>query len=383
MNHLSPFEGIPMARLSAKEIPLEHQFEVWKQTTSPMFDVIPTQNTQSCSCSITSYLVEQLTFMQSSFDEMQFTRTSRHLSHQKSDCITLQYFCSGGIQGTLKDGKKLQVASDVISIQDFAHPFSSIGQANSCLSVLIPRQAIAIHEQIYNRYPMFSWPVNSPAGQLLTQTWITIWENLPITAQADAPAIAQGFIGLLNGVLNGLLNGQSTRQSPMAAGQAGHIVGHTAAGNFMGNLATGNMTTQAQVALAKAEAMKAYLRDNLHLPNVSVNSLCRVFHCSRATVYRLFKAEGGVHTYVRKQRLTRCYQELRELPPDSPITISEIATKWGFTEAASFSRLFRKQYGISPSEVEAERTQRLHPLDKDASYWCESDRLRQWLENYS
>ncbi|MGB3406684.1 MAG: helix-turn-helix transcriptional regulator [Jannaschia sp.] len=358
MNNPSQFEGVPVARLSATEIPLKRQFEVFKQTISPIFDVIPVGDTRSFSCSITSYLVDQLTFTHASFDEIQ---VSRHLSHRGPDCITLQYFYSGGMQTTLESGKPLQIANDVVSIQDFAHPFRSVGKANSFFSVIIPRHAmakplpgkIAIHEQIYQRHPIFSCPVNSPAGLVLTQAWLTLWKNLPNTSLTDAPAIAQGFVGLLNGLLSGLL------PTPE------------------------NMAVQAQVALATEDAMKSYLRAHLHLPNASVNMLCQVFHCSRATVYRLFKAEGGVHAYVRKQRLTRCYQALRQLPPSSRKTVSEISHQWGFTDAASFSRLFRKQYGISPSEVGADRSKTVSAvLDKNASYGCDSDRLRQWLENY-
>ena len=350
MNNASHFDGLPVAYLSANEIPLEHQFEVWKQTATPLFNVVPMSKTQSFSCSATSYLVEQLTFTHTTFDKMQFTRTSRHLSRHGSDCITLQYYCSGHIQGVLESGDPLQMASDLISIQDYAHPFSGIAETTNQFTVIIPRHVIAVHDQIYQRYPTFSWPVNSPAGRVLTQAWLTIWQTLPHTSQAEAPEIAQGFIGLLNGLL-------STQE---------------------------NIATRAQVELATVDAMKAYLRDNLHLSDVGANMLCQVFNCSRATVYRLFKAEGGVHAYVREQRLARCYQELRQLAFSPRKTISEIASQWGFADASSFSRLFRKQYGMPPSDVGAHFPETVDPvLDRQANYWSNCTRLRHWLENYS
>ena len=350
MKKTSQFDGIPVARLSTEEIPPEYQFEAWKQRISPLLDISPIKDTRSFSYSSTGYLVEQLAFGQITFDKTQFTRTSRHLSSHGLDCMILHYCCSGGTQVSLESGEQLQIANDMIVIQDLAHPFSSIGETAHSLSVMIPRHAIAGHDQMYKNYPIFSWPVNSPAGRVLTQAWLTIWDNLPNTSQTDSPLIAQGFIGLLNGLLPN----------------------------------NGNITTQAQVELATIDAMKAYLRDNLHLPNVGANMLCQVFHCSRATVYRLFKAEGGVHKYVREQRLARCYQTLRQLPPSSRKTISEIAKQWGFTDAASFSRLFRKQYGMSPSDVEIDLPKTVDPvLDKQASYLADSNRVQQWLESYS
>ena len=350
MNGASPFNRIPVIHLSTEEIPPEHQLEVWQQIASPLFDVIPMKNMRSFSCSVTSYLVEQLTFNHTTFDRTQFTRTSRHLSNHGSDCITLQYYCSGQMQGNLESGVQLQMASDRLSIHDFAHPYTGIGETNNQFSVVIPRHLIAAHEQIYKHCPVFSWSVNLAVGRVLTHAWLTIWENLPNLSQTDAPAIAQGFIGLLNGVLSTKLD----------------------------------MATRAQVELSTIDAMKGYLQANLHRISVGVESLCEVFHCSRATVYRLFKAEGGVQTYVREQRLNRCYQDLQKSPPSSRKTISEIASKWGFSDAAAFSRLFRKRYGMSPSDVNVSSRATITPMvDTQASYWSRSDRLKQWLENYS
>ncbi len=350
MNSASPLERLPMVHLSTEKIPQEHQLEVWQQTASPLFDVIPMKDMRSFSCSVTSYLVGQLTFNHTTFDRTQFIRTSRHLSIHGSDCITLQYYCSGQIQGNLESGVQLQMASDRISIHDFAHPYTGIGETSNQFAIVIPRHLITVHDQIYKNYPVFSWSVNSSVGRILTHAWLTIWKNLPDMSQADASAIAQGFIGLLNGLLSSKLD----------------------------------MATRAQVELSTIDAMKAHLQANLHLINLGVESLCEIFHCSRSTVYRLFKAEGGVQAYVREQRLKYCYQELQQLPPSSRKTISEIAGKWGFADAASFSRLFRKHYGISPSEVNASLSEAIAPVMKtQASYWSESDRLKQWLENYS
>lgn len=350
MNSASPFDRIPVIHLSTEEIPQEHQLEVWRQTVSPLFDVIPMENMRSFSCSVTSYLVEQLTFSHATFDRTQFIRTSRHLSNHGSDCITLQYYCSGQIQGNLESGVQLQMASDRVSIHDFAHPYTGIGETSNQFGIVIPRHLITVRDQIYTNHPVFSWSVNSSVGRVLTHAWLMIWKNLQNMSQADAPAIAQGFIGLLNGLLSTKLD----------------------------------MATRAQVELSTIDAMKSHLQANLHLINVGVESLCEVFHCSRATVYRLFKAEGGVQTYVREQRLNRCYQDLQKTPPSSRKTISEIASKWGFFDAAAFSRLFRKRYGMSPSDVNAPSRPTIPPVvDTQASYWSKSDRLKQWLENYS
>lgn len=364
MNNTAYFDGVPVARLRKADIPLKHQFDVFKQTTAPLFDIKPIGDTDAFSGSMTGYLVDQLIFTQASFDELQLTRTPQHCARYGTDCIVLQYCYSGGFHGTLASGAPLNMTGDVISIQDLAHPFRGIGQSDCFFSIIIPRHAMAtlfprrstLHAPLYQHYPTLSLPVNSPVGRVLTQAWLTLWETLPTTSQADVPAIAQGFIGLLNGLFSGLF-GDASR----------HVTsGHQAA----------------PVTLPTENAMKAYLRENLHLPNANADTLFQVFHCSRATVYRLFKTEGGVQAYVRSQRLTRCYRALQQRPLSSRKTIRDIANQWGFTDAASFSRLFRKRYGLSPSDVDSERPKTLMPVLDKADYWLESDRFRQWLEIY-
>lgn len=149
------------------EIPDECLFDAWHQATSPLFDVEPIQDFRSYHCSATSYLVDQLIFNQTAFDGMQFIRPSQKLSGSQSDCITLQYYATGRIQGSLENGTPLVMEPNRISIQDFAHAYSGLGETTNNFGIIIPRHLINVHDQIYKKYPMFSWEVTSPQGRLL------------------------------------------------------------------------------------------------------------------------------------------------------------------------------------------------------------------------
>jgi AraC-like DNA-binding protein len=52
--------------------------------------------------------------------------------------------------------------------------------------------------------------------------------------------------------------------------------------------------------------------------------------------------------WVREQRLAAARQAIEE--PHNNHTIAEIAYRWGFTDQAQFSRLFRAAFGATPSE---------------------------------
>ena len=68
------------------------------------------------------------------------------------------------------------------------------------------------------------------------------------------------------------------------------------------------------------------------------------------TVHLAF-AEGGttVSRWIRDRRLRVCYRELARA--DSQQTVTDIAFRWGFCDAAHFSRVFKRAYGITPSDV--------------------------------
>ena len=51
---------------------------------------------------------------------------------------------------------------------------------------------------------------------------------------------------------------------------------------------------------------------------------------------------------VRRERLARCYEDL-ERPSGGSVT--EIAFRWGFRDAAHFSRAFKREFDVTPSDV--------------------------------
>jgi AraC-like DNA-binding protein len=83
---------------------------------------------------------------------------------------------------------------------------------------------------------------------------------------------------------------------------------------------------------------------------VGVEALCRHFHVSRSTVYRLFEPLGGVRQFINGSRLERYYGALCEADPRH-VKVADVAVSWGFPEASTSSRRFRSRFGVSPSEV--------------------------------
>lgn len=103
---------------------------------------------------------------------------------------------------------------------------------------------------------------------------------------------------------------------------------------------------------AKREALRAsvrrYVRERLQDPALSPASIARAHAISVRALHALFEDSGeSVAGLVRRERLRRSFEDL-ERPTGS---VTEIAFRWGFRDAAHFSRVFKREYGLTPSEA--------------------------------
>lgn len=96
-----------------------------------------------------------------------------------------------------------------------------------------------------------------------------------------------------------------------------------------------------------AQEMAAFLSAN-ESGDFSLDELVERFHYSKEYIIRLFKRTAGVspYQYYLSLRLGRACDMLKK----NEYTIAEIAEKSGYGTAASFSKVFKKKFGISPVE---------------------------------
>ena len=91
------------------------------------------------------------------------------------------------------------------------------------------------------------------------------------------------------------------------------------------------------------------LETHLSDENFGIAELCELLNISRAQLHRKLKQLTGLSTshYIRSLRL----QIAKEMFRDPSLNVSEVAFSVGFSNATYFSRVFKSQYGISPSEA--------------------------------
>jgi AraC-like DNA-binding protein len=72
---------------------------------------------------------------------------------------------------------------------------------------------------------------------------------------------------------------------------------------------------------------------------------------SRSQLYRILESEGGVANYIQRRRLSESFSMLCDT--SSTLPINEIAASLCFSDPSSFSRAFRREFGVVPTEVRA------------------------------
>jgi len=112
-------------------------------------------------------------------------------------------------------------------------------------------------------------------------------------------------------------------------------------------------TTSNDPHRALMQRIHAHIDRNLASADLSPTSIAAAHFISTRHLHGLFQEQGtSVSTWIRIRRLERCRRDLvNPLFADRPV--SAIAARWGFVDAAHFSRTFKAAYEVSPSEFRA------------------------------
>jgi AraC family transcriptional activator of tynA and feaB len=203
---------------------------------------------------------------------------------------------------------------------------------------------------IYETGRPFTWQLNQQ-WQLDVFTWPRAALGLTEAESAAATAVRlparTGLSGIVGGVLRGLL-AAPPRLSPTGAVRVADEVGELVATLALEHARLADPPDAPQRALLRAvcEHIDAHLAD----PQLGPATIAAAHFVSTRQLHRLFAATGEtVARRIRRARLERCRHELAD-PRRAADPVTDIARRWGFPDAAGFSRAFRAAYGCTPTE---------------------------------
>ena len=106
---------------------------------------------------------------------------------------------------------------------------------------------------------------------------------------------------------------------------------------------------------ALVQQISDHVHDHLSDPTLSPRSIAAAHHISIGHLHRLFERRGHtVAAWIRGLRLERARQDLQD-PAQDQVPIHRVAAHWGFVDHSTFTRAFRREYGMPPQEVRLSR----------------------------
>ncbi|MFC7050985.1 AraC family transcriptional regulator [Emcibacter nanhaiensis] len=104
------------------------------------------------------------------------------------------------------------------------------------------------------------------------------------------------------------------------------------------------------VAPRHVKLAEEFILENAASP-ITIETLIDVTGAKANQLFSGFRQFRGTTPmrFLASVRLDRAHRDLMKATADD--TVTEIATKWGFTQLGRFSVVYRKRYGISPSET--------------------------------
>lgn len=105
--------------------------------------------------------------------------------------------------------------------------------------------------------------------------------------------------------------------------------------------------TQSTLVAAHRVRIISYIEAHLRDPELTPRRVAQECRITARYLHHLFASESETVTqYIQRRRLEECARALIA----APVRVTEIAFDFGFNSLTHFGRVFRNQYGLTPSE---------------------------------
>lgn len=295
------------------DLPKSQQLDAWRGWFN-LFDVQSDASTGGFKATSETWNFGKFSLSRVKAPRLLASRTAKHIRRDSIDHWNIAI----GRKRTLADAggnRSIDVPAGVPFAASLGREIISLRDEDERLQLYLPRDAFPDLTRAFEAAE--GRPLTDQMGVLLAEFIELLGRSAPELPETHAPALQTAIHAMLLACI--------------APSHDNGILGAT------------------PIAMTKKAIIRRIIDQNLHRSDLTPELLCRRAAMSRSQLYRLFENEGGVKAYIQRERLRRCFDELT-INANSRSILS-IGEEFGFADASSFSRAFKREFGLTPSEA--------------------------------
>jgi len=242
------------------------------------------------------------------------TRTPALVAHG-ADQVLILLQVEGSVD-TDCGARRSRIEAGDVAIFDYARPFHSAATDYVNLIVHLTRQSVPAALLALEPHGLV-FPRASGAARLIGAAMQEFYARADDLTVSEAEAAIEGIVALTT----------ACARARLAIDEADHVK-------------------------SRRKAALDYIDAHLGNAQLGPDEIADGAHVSRASLYRLLAAEGGIRAVLLKRRLDKAVWLMLEDNKDEP-SLKEIARCCGFGGTSQFNRAFRARFGVAPRQYRA------------------------------
>ncbi|GAA4430997.1 helix-turn-helix domain-containing protein [Georgenia halophila] len=266
---------------------------------------------------LTHALVQEVAFFEIVATPHLVRRTPELISHDDRRFYKLSLQLAGRAELRQDDRTAVLLPGD-LAIYDTHRPYTlRFPEPNQAMVMVFPHEMVDLPPDEVAKVTATRFPDDVGLGRVINPFFVELGRNMDQLRTSHASRLVHSALDLLVTMLSQELHRRQGSTGPSAR--------------------------------SLAQEVHEYILKRLGDPELTPPAIARAHYISLRHLYTIFSPEGQtVSAWIRHQRLEHIRRDLADpLLADRPI--SWIAGRWGLHDAAHFSRIFKAEFGRSPS----------------------------------